>query len=624
MCGIAGFYGQGNKEDLVRMLKVLEKRGPDMDGTFIQPPFFSGHKRLSIIDLSLNARQPMSNEDGSIRVGCNGEIYNFRQIKDGLLEKGHKFLSNSDTEVIAHLYEEQGFEAFKQLVGMFALFIWDGRKRKVILVRDRMGQKPLFYARQNGNFFFASEARAIVRHAYFRTQLDLSAMAKYLLHEHVPTPDAIWQNMHKLLPGTFLVFNTISGVISLEKYWKLKFSPKIYLSEEEYIQEIDRRLRKSVKRRMIADVPIGIFMSGGLDSTAVAYYAQQESSSPIKTFSIGFRERSYSELPQAKIIADYFKTDHQEIVMLSKDALALVSEVAEQLDEPFADSSIVPYYYLSKIARNKITVALGGDGGDELFVGYPQIKANRLLKWYRFIPASIRKGILIPLIKAIPTSFRKLTWDYKMKKFIEVEDFINNPLLCQKIWMGAFVPQYLAQLLDPDIFKKIKPSLFEDVENLCRGLDSRETLNDQILHITQHQYLMDDGLVKVDRSSMMNSLEVRSPFLDHELVEFVNRIPFEIKFYHGRYKYLYKKLLKKRFPPQVMNLPKRGFALPISEWFICDFRETIEKNIFQGNDGLFNTNFVRKIWNEHLRKSFNFRKPLWTFFIWKLWSKHNL
>jgi asparagine synthase (glutamine-hydrolysing) len=625
MCGIAGFCGNGCLDDLQKMMSVLKKRGPDMEGVFVSGLLFMGHCRLSVIDLSERSRQPMANEDGTIWVICNGEIYNFKELKSDLLKRGHRFKSGSDTEVILHLYEDKGLEAIPQFIGMYAFVIWDAKKKRLILGRDKMGQKPLFYAQQGGNFFFASEARAIVKHSVFSVKLNLKAMAKYFLHEHVPTPEAIWEDMHKLPPATLLIYNSESGNIELKEYWRLTFSPKIILTWNEYIEELDKRIAAAVKRHSIADVPQGIFMSGGLDSTTIAYYAQRFSNKPIKTFTVGFPEKGFNEFSEARVVADYLGTDHREIVISDDDMFNLADRTIKQLDEPFADSSLIPYYYLSKISRKDVTIALGGDGGDELFVGYLQLKAHDILSWYRFLPYYIRRYLIRPLVLSLPSTFGNLSWEYKAKKFIQADGFLSNPFHCQKIWMGAFVPKYLSQLFsDTAIFNRIRPFLFEDTDALLSKLPKETTIEDRLLYLTQHQYLMDDGLTRTDRASMMNSLEVRSPYLDDELVDWVNKIPYRVKFHQRELKHLFKKLVRKLLPKELLTFPKRGFTPSLSRWFFSKQNKKIEEVLFSNNEKMFRQSFLIKIWNEHINRRFDHRKTLWTFFVWKIWSKEYL
>src|SRR3990167_5633632 len=396
MCGIAGFIGQGDKKILSQMTDSIRHRGPDDEGFFVLGETHLGMRRLSIIDLA-GGKQPIFNEEGQMGVIFNGEIYNFLELKDKLVKNGHQFKTKSDTEVIAHLYEEEGEQLFKKLNGMFAVALWDNKKKKLVLARDRFGKKPLYYCVFDQTFVFGSELKAILKHPSVKRELDLEALNYYLTYEYVPTPKTIFKNIFKLEPASYLILH--NGKIEKERFYQIKFG--LYpekLSEREYLAEFDKGLEMAVSSRLISDVPLGIFLSGGLDSGTIAYYAQKASSQKIKTFSIGFSDPSF--------------------------------------DEPLADASIVPTYLLSKFTKEKVTVALSGDGGDELLMGYPTFQAHQLARYYLKIPRGIREKFLKQIIGRLPVSFGNISLDYRLKRFILGLEY--KPEYHDLIWIGSF------------------------------------------------------------------------------------------------------------------------------------------------------------------------------------------
>lgn len=624
MCGIAGFLGKGNKDNLLRMMQPLKHRGPDDEGVYIDGNVFLGHKRLSIIDLSEKGRQPMSNEDGSLWLIFNGEIYNFHELKKGLLEKGHRFISDTDSEVIIHLYEERDIGAFEQLNGMFAFALWDKKQQKFYLVRDRMGQKPLYYSLVNNTLVFASEANALLMHPLIEKKLNLKSVAKFLFYEHVPTTDCIWENVSKLLPASYLEYSPSKNSFRIEKYWRLRYTPRFSLTEEECTGILEDKLITGIKRHLMADVPVGVYLSGGLDSSAVAYYSQKILNGKLKTFTVAFQEATFDEQHIARETAQMLGTNHHEVDFNAQIFIDTTIDVIPRLDEPFADSSLIPAYYLNKFARNYIKVALGGEGGDEILVGYPIYTAHELLKYIKAVPAVIRKTIMNPLINAISTSYKNETWTYRMKKFIEAEGYYNNPFYCQQIWLGAFGPKYLPKLFNGNVHGLIgMDSLFSNIDMYRKDAEEGEDIIDGLMRQTQLKYLMDDGLTKTDRASMLNSLEMRAPLLDAELVEWMNRVPFNFKYKDGKTKLIMRRLMQDKLPESVLSGRKRGFTPPIAEWFIKYFQKQVKEYIFLEDD-LFNLGYIKKLWDEHFSHKQNHRKLLWTLFVWKLWSSKNI
>lgn len=622
MCGITGFVGQGNKEILKRMTRSLSHRGPDDEGFFIQKNVGLGHRRLSIIDLT-TGHQPVYNEDKTVVTICNGEIYNFKDLRKRLEEKGHKFYTQSDTEVIVHLYEEKGENFLEELNGMFAITLWDEKEKKLILARDRLGKKPLYYSLFSQTLIFGSELKAILVHPKVKKEIDFFSLAKYLNYEYIPSPQTIFKGIYKLGPGEFLVYQ--KGEVEKKKYWDIKFNSNLKsqiskLKEDELLEGLDRHLERSVKMRLIADVPLGVWLSGGIDSTTITYYAQKNSIKPVKTFSIGFTEPSFDESKYIRKAVNFFKTEHYEKIFTSKDCQDLILGIIEFLDEPLADASVIPTYLLSKFTREKVKVALGGDGGDELFMGYPTFQAHRLATTYKILPSFLRKNLVEPIINHLPTSFRNISFDFKLKRFIS--GFEEKPEIRDQIWMGSFHPKEFQKLFLPEICQQIQSkNIFENIENYLTKV-AQEPLENRLIYLYLKNYLQEDILVKTDRTSMAVGLEVRAPLLDYQLVEFVNSIPSKLKLKGLTTKYLFKKLMEDKIPKECVYRPKKGFGIPIGKWiqnelkiFVLDlFNPTKIKR-----EGIFNFSYINRLFGEHFSGKKDHRKLLWTLILFEIW-----
>src|SRR3989344_337726 len=618
MCGITGYFGEGNREILKKMTDSLRHRGPDDEGFYIGERIGLGHRRLSIIDLE-GGHQPMTNEDKTIWVVFNGEIYNFQELKEKLEKQGHQFKTKSDTEAIVHLYEEKEEEFLEELNGMFAIALWDEKKEKLILARDRLGEKPLYYVVFNQNLVFGSELKALLAHPLVKKELDLGSLAKYLIYEYAPAPHSILKDIYKLGPGEYLVYK--NNQASVKKYWEISFDKNPEnLTKDEYLGELEKRLEEAVKKRLVADVPLGIFLSGGLDSTSLAYFAQKNSSKRIKTFSIGFVDRSFDESEYARQAARFLKTEHYEKILEPKDCLNLIPQIADFLDEPLADASLVPTYLLSQFTREKVTVALGGDGGDELFMGYPTFQAYRLDRIYQKIPSWLRNYFIQPLIKNLPPSFNNISFDFRLKRFIAGSSF--RPEIKNQIWLGSFEPAQLRDLLAPSIYQQIKLNkIFEDIENYLEGVKSK-SIENRLIYLYLKNYLQDDILVKTDRASMAVGLEVRAPFLDYTLVDFINSLPTEYKLRGFKTKYLFKELMKNKLPQNIVYRPKKGFGLPIAKWLKNDLKVFVLDSFSESKikrEGIFNFNYIKNLLQEHFSGQKDNRKVLWTLLIFEIW-----
>jgi asparagine synthase (glutamine-hydrolysing) len=628
MCGITGIAdlnGPVHPEVLQRMANTLRHRGPDDESYYIPVPKAGGaavgfgFRRLAIIDLG-GGRQPMSNEDGSIWIVCNGEIYNHAVLRLELEAKGHKFRTHSDIEALLHLYEELGPDCVTKAHGMFALAIWDVRKQTLFLARDRLGKKPLYYRHTATQLLFGSEVKALLMHPDCPRELDHKNLSKYLAYEFVPSPHCIFKGIHKLPAGHWLTWQ--NGQTLVRRYWNLKFSNGAdNRTENEIAEELGARLKEAVRARLISDVPLGVFLSGGLDSSSVvAMMAELMPPSQIKTFAIGFEEKSFDESAHARRIATFFGTDHREQMLQSRTLLDILPEVAAFLDEPLGDASIIPTYLLSKFTRQHVTVALGGDGGDELFAGYPTFQAHRLAQFYK-VPRAIHERLLRPLAERLPVSNDNFSFDFKLKRFLR--GIGPRPEIRDQIWLGSFTPAEQRVLLQgnaPEI------DAYDDIVEEEKNCGSSNTL-ERLIYLYCKFYLQDCILTKVDRASMACSLEVRAPFLDHTFVEFAHAIPSHLKLKGLTTKYILKKAMHNKLPPEIVGRRKKGFGLPVGKWFRHELRglmlDTLSESRIR-SQGLFHAAEITRLVDEHLRGTKDNRKQLWTLFIFQLWFEHHL
>ena len=616
MCGIAGYFGKGNKDVLEKMTRTLHHRGPDEEGFYVAENLGLGHRRLSIIDLK-SGHQPM--QEQGITLVFNGEIYNFKILREKLEAKGRQFKTNSDTEVIIKSYLEYGNACFEDFNGMFACAIWDEHKKQLILARDRIGKKPLYWGIFNNTLIFGSELKVLLSHPVCKKELDLSALNKYLTYEYVPTPHSIFKNIFKLEPASYLVYD--GQEVKKNKFWEIEFK-KENLSIEQATAKLDGKLNQATKSRLISDVPLGVFLSGGIDSSTVAYYAQKNSLQKIQTFSIGFTESSFDESNYARQVAEFLKTDHHEQILSAKDSLNLIPEIGGFLDEPLADASIVPTFLLSKFTREHVTVALGGDGGDELFCGYDTFKAEQLAKIYEKVPLIIRKKIIEKIALNLPTSFNNISFDFKAKKFID--GFYGEKKYQHQRWLGAFSKLQKQQLFKPEIWQELsKENEFNDIDNYLKNIPQNNYYN-QLIYLYLRTYLMDDILVKVDRVSMLNSLEVRAPLLDYEVVNFINSLPVEMKIKNFKTKYIFKKLMEDKLPREIVNRKEKGFGMPLADWLTNELKPLALELLSEENinkQGLFNYEYIKNLLNEHFSRRADNRKLIWTLMVFMMWEE---
>jgi len=601
------------------MTGVLEHRGPDDEGFHIAEyddgsAVGLGFRRLSIIDLN-TGNQPIGNEDGSLQVVLNGEIYNYRELRAELIGRGHRFATNSDTEVIVHLYEELGARCVERLNGMFAFALWDEKDRRLLLARDRFGKKPLYYADLGDALLFGSELKALLQHPRCPRELDFPSLSRYLALEYVPTPRAIFDGVSKLPGGHYLLWH--EGRTSVEQYWDLSFaSDGDNRSDEDYVEEFRDLFREAVHRRLVSDVPLGAFLSGGIDSSSVvAMMSEALPAGAVKTFSIGFEDSSFDESTYARRVADHFGTDHHETVLTQSAMVDLLPTVTEFLDEPFADPSILPTYLLSRHTRESVTVALGGDGSDELLAGYPTFPADRFATLYP-LPRVLNERIVIPLADRMPVSTKNFSVDFKLKRFLRGAGSPTSER--HATWLGSFTPAEQETLLTSrpaDPFGE-QHSAFENAPTTDRV--------ERLLYVYAKTYLQDDILVKVDRASMACSLEVRAPFLDVDLVEFLGRVPARLKLRRLETKHLLKRAMAGILPPGIAERPKKGFGIPIADWLKGGLREALQDELSPGRvreQGIFEPAVVERYVSEHMSGRSDHRKPLWTLFVFQLWHR---
>ena len=566
MCGIAGFVGTGNEDDLQRMADAMSHRGPDDEGFWRdrERGIFLAHRRLSVVDIEGGA-QPMWSADGALGVVFNGEIYNHRELRKELEKRGHRFFTDhSDTEVLLHGYRQWGEGLVQRLNGMWAFALCDRKKKRLLLSRDRFGKKPLYYRADGRSFVFASELTALLAHRQVKRSVSHLSLKKYFAYGYIPEPRTLYKGIEKLSSASNLVLDLETLQMRVHRYWRFKLEPFERIPDDpvrDWGERIRELLDRAVRRRLVADVPVGVFLSGGIDSSAVtAFAARAAGADRLKTFSIGFEEKSFDESDAAARAAALFGTEHRNRTLSMKRSAQLMPEIAAGLDEPFGDSSILPTYLLCRETRRHVTVALGGDGGDELFAGYDPFLALRAASLYaRIVPRPVHRGILLAAAR-LPVSHRNISFDFKLKQTLRG---LSQPAnRWNPVWMGPLSPEELEALFAEPVDPESVYSEAIECWDACKGAD----VVDRTLMFFTELYLKNDILVKVDRTSMMHSLEVRSPFLDIELVDFVRRIPHAYKLRGGATKYIFKEAMAPVLPKSIRRRRKKGFGAPVGEW----------------------------------------------------------
>lgn len=620
MCGIAGFVDVHSRLNgvergavLDRMCRVIRHRGPDEQGVHLGPSIALGMRRLSIIDLT-GGHQPMSGEDGAVTVVFNGEIYNYRELKSELEARGHCFQTDSDTETIVHAYEEFASSCVDHLRGMFAFAIWDKRERRLFVARDRVGKKPLYYTlTKQGTFIFGSEVKSLLEHPEVTRETDLHALDAYVSFGYVPDPLSIFRDIKKLPPGHYLTFT--DGQVKVQEYWNFKFEPADSLREEEYLEELRALLDEAVRIRLMSDVPLGAFLSGGIDSSAVVGMMARHMGQPVKTFSIGFHEDSYNELKYARVAAEHFGTDHHEFIV-TPDICQIVDELVWHFDEPFADSSAIPTYMVSKLARSHVTVALSGDGGDELFAGYTRYAIDRRRSGFALVPRFVRRGLVQPLSRYLPHG----AWgrNYLHNVALDAVDrYIDSVSLFTTLNKRALYTEAFVRELGGDA------GPIGQFRDYAFHIETGEDL-DRLLYLDSKTYLPGDILVKVDRMSMAVSLEARAPLLDHKLIEFVTRIPASLKLKGFEAKHIFKRAIRGFVPAEILNRPKQGFGLPLQQWINEQLRERVRQTLTEQRTrerGYFDSHYINQLLAEHERGRRDHSSALWMLLMLELWHR---
>ena len=633
MCGIAGLIDPTRQNLdpswIAAMTSTLAPRGPDGQGFWSAPGVALGHRRLAVVDLSAAAAQPLGNEDGSVQVVCNGEIYNFQELRAELAGRGHVFRSQGDTEVLVHGYEEWGDDLLDHIDGMFAFALWDARGRRLLAARDRMGKKPFYFAslaRAGAPplFAFASELKALVPLPGFDRGIDPEALARYLVHEYVPPPHSIFRGARKLAAGERLrltIKDDGAPEPRIDRYWDLSFAPEpCALSDDEAAARLRELLLAAVRRRLVADVPVGIFLSGGIDSSTVAALATAAAGPEhVRTFSVGFAEGSFDESGHARQVAGYLGTQHREERLDAAALLDILPAVGDFLDEPFADASVVPTYLLSRFTRRHVTVALGGDGGDELFAGYQTFLAEAWGRLYfDHTPAPVR-GALAAAARWLPARTDYFSLDFKVNQFLQ-GGLLPGPLRHQR-WLASFLPEQLPALLAPDLARALPGDPLAAVEERgCRG--PATSAWDRLLDFYARFYLPDDVNTKVDRAAGAVGLEVRAPFLDTAVVEFACRLPARMRLRWRSPKYLVKHAMRGRLPDRILRRRKQGFAVPVAAWMREALAPAVRDELAPEKlrrEGLFAPDFVAGLVEEHLAGRRDRRKALWTLYVFERW-----
>jgi len=613
MCGIAGIFGIAGAPvaypEVKSMCDVLVHRGPNDEGYYVHENIGLGMRRLSIVDLK-TGHQPVKNEDGTVQVILNGEIYNFKELRKELESQGHSFYTGTDTEVIVHLYEQYGDECVQKLRGMFAFAIWDEPQRRLLLARDRIGIKPLFFGEVGGRLIFASELKALLQLPEVERTLNWDSVGHLFSSLSTPANESIIAGIHKLEPGHTLTVSQ-GQYPEIRRYWDVSFEADYSQTEEDCAERVRELLQESVRIRMNCDVPFGAFLSGGVDSSAVVAMMAQQSSSPIKTFAIGFTEDKYNEAPYAKQVSEIFGTDHHELI-LKPDVLSIIDDLVWHLDEPFGDSSAIPTYMVSKLAAEHVTVALSGDGGDELFAGYDKYLVEQKQRRYQHIPAGLRH-----LLGAIGAQMNE---GMKGRNFLRnialdgMDRYLNTTTMFDEDAKHSLFRKEVAAAVKKD----------DSIRKLALSLEKKGThWLSTIQYLDIRGYLPLDILTKVDRMSMAHSLEARVPFLDHKLVEYAATIPPEFKLNNGSTKYILKKAMRGILPDSLIDRRKQGFAVPLGSWFRGDLTGFVHDLLLSDTSrarGIFNTDYIEKLLSMH-QHGRNMDLRLWMLVSFELWCR---
>ncbi len=613
MCGISGYFGEGSENDLRRMNDALSHRGSDGEGVWKGNKVGLAHRRLAIIDLTDAGAQPMHR--GALTISFNGEIYNYRQLREELVRAQVSFASNSDTEVILALYEREGEAAFARLEGMFALALYDGARDTLYLARDRFGEKPLYYTHSEKTLVFGSEPKAVLAHGHMPRSVDRAGLAGYLASDVAPSPLSLFEYIKKVPAATYVVCQRSS--VREQRYWQPSFTPA-QIGKKEALLELDALLEHAVAGQLVSDVPLGVFLSGGIDSSLIASYAKKLAGE-VHTFSVGFEEKSYDESSYAREVAAHLGTIHHEHILSAKDIGDALQTIVSSVDEPIADPAILPLHLLSTFARQRITVALSGDGSDELFLGYPTFFAQQLLGMYKHMPQIVKSSISAA-VHALPVSHGYMSLDFKAKQFLRGAD--AHPAHIHHAWLAAFSQEEVSELLVPAYRGALKDSWQRD-EQLFD-----ETVGAPPLTRASWWYaraLLELYLTKADRASMYASLETRAPFLDRAVAEFALSLPSDLKLHHGRGKYILRELAAQKLPHSIAWRKKHGFGLPVGQWLKNEWKDLLTDTLSQQSvqkAGLCEPTIVSRYVEEHLAGTRNHSKKLFSLLMLHIWHRN--
>ena len=649
MCGIAGWINLDTTKRNVNVEPVLHSmcetivhRGPNSEGLWLDETVALGMRRLSIIDL-VTGDQPVFNCDKSVVVMMNGELYNYREVRGELEKKGHKLTTKSDTEILPHLYEEYGDGLLEHVNGMYAFSLWDAKQKKLIIARDRFGEKPLYYGVFDAKLIWASELKAILAHPAVKPELDLNALRHYVSFDYVPAPMSIFRGIKKLPAAHVLTVE--NGEIRTRRYWDISWSeraasaagllgngsstnwPPAHAGGSHFAAaagSLRELLSDAVRMRLVSDVPLGILLSGGIDSSTVAAFAVQHATERVKTFSIGFEEDSFDESKYARKVAKHLNTEHYEDKLSATTAGDLISEIGKWLDEPLSDASLIPTVLLSQFVRKHVTVALGGDGGDELFAGYPMYYAHTVAAKYKSVPAFLRSGLIEPVVNALPVSTNNMSFDYKAKRFVRAAKF--DDVERHHSWFGSFSIDQHKKLFSKEVIAQTDADIYNGVRELVSKSDAKNVI-EKMQYADINFYLAEDILTKVDRAAMSVSLETRAPFLDPRVGQFAASIPVEFKLKGKNGKVILKEAMKDLLPHDILHRPKKGFGIPIAEWLKGRLNPLMHEMLAPERlmkQGLFNADYVLQLIREHESSKASHHKELWTLLVFQLWCDNFL
>ena len=654
MCGIAGWINldttkpNHNAEPVLHsMCETIVHRGPDSEGLWTDETVALGMRRLSIIDLK-TGDQPVFSEDRSVVVMMNGELYNYREVRAELEKDGFEFVTRTDTEILPHLYQKYGDAFLDHVNGMYAFSLWDSRRKKLIIARDRFGEKPLYYGVFDGKLIWASELKALLAHPSVKPELDLNALRHYVSFDYVPAPMSIYKGIYKLPAAHVLVVE--NGEVRTRRYWDItwsgsepgavatgfrngngknrEFHAKSQSRKEDTLsgkaEELKDLLSDAVRMRLVSDVPLGILLSGGIDSSTVAALAVRHSNERVKTFSIGFEEDSFDESKYARKVAKHLDTEHYEDKLSAATAGDLIAEIGKWLDEPMSDGSLIPTFLLARFVRKHVTVALGGDGGDELFAGYPMYYAHTLAAKYNAIPAFVRSGLIEPVVNALPVSTNNLSFDYKAKRFVRAAK--SDSVERHHGWFGSFAAEQHQNLFTKAFLAETDADIYRGVRDMVSRSDAKNVI-EQMQYADINFYLAEDILTKVDRAAMAVSLETRAPFLDPRVGQFAASLPVEYKLKGKSGKLILKEAMKDLLPHDILHRPKKGFGIPIAAWLKGRLNHLVRDMLSPERlrrQGIFEPEYVQRLLAEHEMGKASHHKELWTLLVFELWSDNFL